>query len=110
MKLITKAIQSALNKMGKYSQDGKGKDAKVIARYFRKNATWYVLEKAEGSDVFGLVDLGFGFGFEYGYFSMDELEQINKTYLLGVERDLSVKPLKQTLAELMGLYGEQYPL
>lgn len=108
MKLITKEIQNALNKMGSHSQDGLGKDAKVIARYFRGSATWYVLEKDQGSDVFGLVDLGYGF--EYGYFSMDELEQINRTYLLGVERDLFVKPLKQTLGELMNLYGEEYPL
>lgn len=108
MKLITKAIENALNKMGYRSQDGMGRDAKVIARYFRGNATWYVLEKDEGANVFGLVDLGYGF--EYGYFSMDELEQINKAYVLGVERDSFVKPLKQTLGELMDLYGEVYPL
>ena len=43
-KLITKAIENALNKMPYGTSDGKGKDAKVIARFFGGSFTFYVLE------------------------------------------------------------------
>jgi hypothetical protein len=108
MKLITKAIQNALNKMPYGSQDGKGRDAKVIARYFRGHYTSYVLESDGGTRVFGLVDRGGGF--EYGCFDLAGYEETNKRYVFQVERDKFVTPLQQTLGELMDLYGEVYPL
>lgn len=53
-----------------YSQDGKGKEAKVFAilRNISSGWKWYVLE-ASGDECFGLVE---GFENELGYFTLDE--------------------------------------
>lgn len=104
MLLVTQGIRKALRKMPYGSQDGKGLNAKVIARYFRGNMTAYVLESEGDTKVFGLVDLGGGF--EYGSFDLADYESINKRYVFPVERDLSVKPLKMTLGECMEMYCE----
>ena len=57
MMLFTKAFEKAVAKFPLYSQDGKGKDAKVLGRFFCGRYTWYILE---GNDVefFALVGNG----------------------------------------------------
>lgn len=104
MKLITSSIRKALDKTPYKSQDGKGLEAKVIARYFRGNMTAYVLESEGDTKVFGLVDLGDGF--EYGSFDLADYEKINKRYIVPVERDIYVKPFEYTLAECFAIYQE----
>lgn len=44
MKLITKKIENELAKYPLYSQDGKGKEAVAICKFFLQGFTWYVLE------------------------------------------------------------------
>lgn len=46
MKLITKALEKTFAKYPLYSQDGKGNDAVVIAKFFLPGSgfTWYVTE------------------------------------------------------------------
>lgn len=46
MKLITKALEKTFAKYPMYSQDGKGNDAVVIAKFFLPGSgfTWYVTE------------------------------------------------------------------
>ena len=108
MKIFTAAIEKALKKYGYLSQDGKGKDAKVIARLFGgSSCTWYILEGTEDSDiVYGLANIGYGF--EYGTMSRSELESLRfPPFGLGIERDSSVEPLKMTLGECMKRYGEK---
>ena len=96
MKLITKELEKTIAKYPLYSQDGKGKDAEVIAKFFFPvgNWTWYVLEgeKVGESDYefFGYVEGDFP---EFGYFTLSELESINMGGLK-VERDLYFKPCK----------------
>ena len=107
MKLFTKAIENALKKFPYGSQDGKGENAKVIARFFGGSAfTCYILED-EGDGIFyGLVNIGYGF--EYGSISRAELESLRfPPFGLPVERDSSVDPLKKTLGECMKVYGEK---
>ena len=59
MKLLTKDIENKLQKQPLYSQEQKGDDARVIAKFFNPcgRGTWYVLEgeKQENGDVFAGV-------------------------------------------------------
>lgn len=104
MKLMTKAIEKAIEKAPIYSKDGQGKNAEVIVKFFYPygSGTWLVTEgeKLENGDFefFGYVDLGYGY--ECGYFRLSELESLAKLnrYGLGVERDLHAHG---TVAELM---------
>lgn len=95
--LMNKSIESALTRHPLYSQDGKGDDADIIAKYFNPygRGTWYVLEGDKLPDgdweLYGISDLGQGR--EYGYFRLSELE--NYVYRLpngypvgGIERDM----------------------
>ena len=59
--------------------------------------TWLLSECDDDGIAFGLCDLGFGSP-ELGYVSMEEVCDIQKTRMLGIERDLHFKPNK-TLAE-----------
>ena len=96
MKLITKEIEKKLAKYPLYSQDGKGKDATVVCKFFHPwgGYTWYVLEAKKMDDgdyeFYGYVDGQFG---EFGYFTLSELESI-RYMTLGVERDMYFKPCK----------------
>lgn len=108
MKLFTKPVMTAIEKTPIYSQDGKGMNAKVIARFFLQSHTWYVLEGSTTGELYGLVDTGYGF--EYGYFTIEQLERVKGRWGLTVERDLAVKPLKMTLGECATMYGETFDL
>lgn len=107
-KLFTKAIENALKKYGYASQDGKGKDAKVIARFFGGCYTCYILESTDDEDIlFGLADLGYGF--EYGTISRSELESVRvPPFNTPLERDKLIEPLKKTLGECMEMYSENF--
>lgn len=91
MKLITKEIEKRLVKHPLYSQDGKGKDAKVICKFFNPcgRGTWYVLEAEKQANgdwlFFGLVDL---YEREYGYFTLSQLQEIRLPFGLHIERDM----------------------
>lgn len=120
-KLVTKVIEKAIAKVPYGSTDGQGGDAKVIARYFGGACTFYVLEGYQqngqtpwdGETVYGLVDLGYGF--EYGPFSLKDLEAGYKMNMFGnivrmpFERDIYVEPFKMTLGECAKMYGEKMP-
>lgn len=115
-KLITKAIENALNKTPYCTSDGKGKDAKVIARFFGGACTFYVLEgyqiegeKWDGNTVYGLANIGYGF--EYGPFNMDDIKRGYKfgPIRLPFERDIYVDPLKRTIGELAEENHERMP-
>ena len=84
MKLLTKEITDRFQKTG--SQDGKGRDAVVIAKFFHPvgSWTWYATEYDGEDTFFGLVD---GFELEWGYFSLSELKSVT-AFGLGIERDL----------------------
>ena len=92
MKLLTKAIETKLEKFPIYSQDGKGEEANVVCKFFAPvgSWTWYVLEGERHEDgdweFFGIVVNEMGA--EYGYFSLKELESIELPFGLKIERDL----------------------
>ena len=94
MKLITKKIENELAKYPLYSQDGKGKEAVAICKFFLQGFTWYVLEaQKNGNDYefFGIVD---GLEKEYGYFTLSQLQSLRGRWGLTVERDMYFKPTK----------------
>ena len=77
-------------------------DPIVVLKYFIpcSSWTWYVMEyNPEERLLFGLVD---GHVAEFGYFSLDEIEQVRGPFGLPVERDLhwSPTPLSEIQVDL----------
>ena len=92
MKLITTAITNQFKKYPLYSQDGKGKDAKVIVKFFTPDAqaTWLITEgNVINGDIemFGYVTLD-GYEWEWGYVNLSQLKTVRGRFGLPVERDL----------------------
>lgn len=92
MKLITKAIERKLERHPLYSQDGKGKDADILVKFFTPDAqfTWLVLEANRCGDdweFFGLVR-NYPYDWEYGYFMFSQLKDVRGHLGLPIERDL----------------------
>lgn len=89
MKLMTKELEEKFKRYPLYSQDGKGKDAKIVVKYFNPfgRGTWLITEgeKQEDSDwlFFGYCHI---FCWEWGYVSLSELESVGY-----IERDLYLK-------------------
>ena len=85
MKLMTKEIEKRFAKVG--SQEDKGDDAIIIAKFFTpfSSWTWFATEYNPDTKLFfGLVD---GLEVELGYFSLDEFEAMNKSAVPILERD-----------------------
>lgn len=103
MKLITKALEDILAKYPLYSQDGKGDDAVVIAKFFLPGSgfTWYVTEAEKQTNgdymFFGFVD---GIEGEFGYFTLSELASVRGRFGLTIERDMYFNNGKITLGEV----------
>ena len=94
-KLLTDEVRRQLPPL--YSQDEKGGQTVVYARFFTPDAGWsWWATEFDGRDTFfGLVE---GFVKELGYFSLSELEQVRGPLGLPVERDLYWQP--RTLQEI----------
>lgn len=88
MKLLTKDLEKRFKEIG--SQENE-KDPIVIAKFFNPcgAGTWYATEyDPETKTFFGYVKL---LEDEWGYFSLEELENINLPLDLKIERDLYTK-------------------
>jgi len=92
MKLLTDKIKEVLPEL--YSTEDVPCDEKeIIVRFFNPlgNQTWEIAEGSEQEDgdwlFFGLCDLGFGMG-EWGNVSLRELESIQLSFGMGIERDI----------------------
>lgn len=107
MKLLTKELEKKLEKFPLYSQDGKGLDAKVLAKYFSPLSShiWYVLEgtKLNNNDYefYTYCSTGDRTMSEYGYTTLSQLEEIKFPYGMGIERDMysKMKSLGEMLKE-----------
>lgn len=106
MKLLTKAIEKDFEKYPFGSQDGKGRNAKVLVKYFNPYGagTWIITEaeKQEDGDylMYGWCDLGFG---EFGYVPLSDIQSVG--YL---ERDL-YSSRNKTLGQVMRETGISIP-
>jgi len=92
MKLMTKAIEKLFVKIGDQSNV---KDPTIVCKFFNPigSATWYATEYTPKDKVF--------FGYvtrmtndEWGYFSLNEMQEIKLKFGLGIERDLYFKSKK----------------
>ena len=95
MKLLTDAIKKALPPL--YSTENTPlEDKQVVVKFFNPlgSQTWEIVEgsQQDGGDwlLFGKCDLGYGA--EWGYVSLSELEAIKLPMGLGIERDIAVGP------------------
>ena len=65
----------------------------VYIKLFLDSWTWYITELSIDGDI-GFAYVVSPFGAELGYFSLEEIKEIRGSLGLGVERDLSFKPVK----------------
>lgn len=75
-------------------------DKVIEAHFFVGAANWYLVEFNPVENLaFGYADLGDPSSAEWGYFSLDELEQLDVHRLFIVERDLqwTPKPAREVL-------------
>ena len=103
MKLMTKKLENAFKKFPLYSQDGKGKDAKVIAHYFSlTGADWFITEanKLDNGDfeMFGYCVISNG---EFGYVMLSQLEELG----IMIERDMYYDPCEKTVNDFLSEIG-----
>lgn len=95
MKLITKAIERKLEKHPFGSQDGKGKDAEVLVKFFYPygSGTWLVTEAEKQEDGDWMF---FGAGriheWEWGYVMLSELQSVRKFGRPAIEREMHCPP------------------
>lgn len=93
MKLITKEIKEKMAKYPYRSQEGKApEDIDIIVKYFNPMGagTWIATEVSYELDdniiFYGVAELGSGY--EWGEFSLKELENLKLPFGLSIERDL----------------------
>lgn len=93
MKLLTEELEKTFSRYPFESQEGMGFDSKLLAHFFNPlgDQHWFITEaEKEGEDwiMFGYADLGFGPDCsEWGYMSLQELQDINLPFGMGIERD-----------------------
>ena len=94
MKLLTKEIENRLPNLYETEEiETEEKVAQVKFFCITNGWTWYGVEYDPNERLFfGLVE---GLDTEWGYFSLDELEQINQSKRIPIiERDLFFEPTK----------------
>lgn len=91
MKLLTAELRSHLPPL--YSQE-KNQDPVVHAKFFCpwSNWTWFATEGATDGDQFLCFGYVIGLEEEWGYFSLNELEEVVGPGGLTIERDLYFRP------------------
>lgn len=118
MELLTDELKEIFKEFPLYSQDGKGLEAKVIAKYFLPagQTTFYALEGQEDGQDFRFFGYIILFDKEYGYFTLSELESVKipieieglGSGLVTIERDLYLTPAQKTLKECLKEDGVNY--
>lgn len=90
MKLLTKEIEEKFNKHPLGSQDGLGKDAEVLVKYFNPcgAGTWLITEAEKVEDDWILYGYCHLTEWEWGTVSLNELQSIKGPFGIGIERDL----------------------
>jgi hypothetical protein len=102
MKILTKEVEQAFAKQG-YCGNKSLKDIKIVMKLFNPTGagTWYLYEKENDDIYWGFVNLGDPEMSECGTVSMSELMAFRGRFGLGIERDMSFKPLSMSLEEVM---------
>jgi hypothetical protein len=103
MKILTKEVLSAFAKQG-YTGDKSTKNIKIVLKLFNPAGagTWYLYEKEDDDIYWAFVNLGDVDCAECGTVSMRELMAFRSKWRgLGIERDMSFKPLSISLEEVI---------
>lgn len=101
MELMTKELERKFEWFPLYSQEGKGKDAEVVVKYFNPigSGTWLITEGEKEADgdwlFFGYCHIT---DWEWGYVRLSALTSIKLQFDMKIERDLHAKG---TVRELM---------
>lgn len=104
MKLMTKEVEHRLERSPIYSKEKQLLDAQVAVKFFNPTGagTWLITEgeKQEDGDwlLYGYITLGFGW--EWGYVLLSELQSFRGLFGLGIERDLYA-PKDATVNDLL---------
>jgi len=96
---MTKELEEQFAKVGN-QEEVKAEDKIVVAKYFNPagRGTWYATEYNKDEKLFfGYVSLFGDHNDEWGYFSLEELQEIELSFGLGIERDLycGIKPMSE---------------
>jgi hypothetical protein len=95
MKLLTKEIKEAAAKQ--YPKGSSMEDQMVVAKFFNPVGawTWYLMnvDPSDPDYAWGIVK---GFEVEMGSWSMNELQSLKLLGGLGIERDISFRPIPAT--------------
>jgi len=92
MKLLTSGLLKRFEIIGRQENIA---DPVVIAKFFNPTGagTWYATEYyPESKEFFSYVSIFGDHNDEWGYFSLNELENYQGKFGLGIERDLYFKP------------------
>ena len=102
MKILTAEIIKAFEKQG-YCGNKETKDIKIVMKLFNPTGagTWYLYEKEDDDIYWCFANLGDVQNAECGTVSMTELMNFRGRFNLGIERDMSFKPLSMSLEEVM---------
>lgn len=76
---LTKAQISLLKKYPPYSQDGKGKNAKVLLKIFGGSSYTFLVTEAEFMDDGDILLIGYatiGYGYEFGQTYFSEIQNM----------------------------------
>ena len=78
------------------------KDIKIVLKLFNPNGagTWYIYEKEDDDIYWCFANLGDSEMAEIGTVSMSELMSLRGQFGLGIERDMSFKPMSMSLEEV----------
>ena len=88
MKLLTEELKKRFKVVGSQKEV---EDPIIITKFFNPSGhgTWYATEYNQKEKMFfGYVSLFGDHNDEWGYFSLEELEDFTSTYSLKIERDL----------------------
>jgi len=96
MKLMTKALEKRFAKVGRQE---KVEDPIIIAKFFNPTGggTWFASEYNPKDKIFfGYASIFGDHCDEWGYFSLEELEDYKGRFGLGIERDLHFTETKSS--------------
>jgi hypothetical protein len=102
MKLLNDAIISELPKLYE-TEDIPNSEKEIICKFFNPcgSGTWYICEGEERDGDYLLFGLCYIFCWEWGYVSLNELEEVKLNNGLRIERDLQFEREKvSNIAEL----------
>lgn len=111
MELLPNELKKVFEDFPLYSQDGKGKAATVVCKFFNPagRGTWYVLEGQQQEEdflFFGYIHIFEG---EFGYFTLSQIEEIELpvkiegigSATIKMERDLYFPIAEKILSEAL---------